>query len=226
MKQYTKNVGRKFAKDGSYQHFEGNTIICKVKPDCSFYQVASTVSQKIQMTSPARSYTFLPQESFHMTMIQGVCDVDRSVELWSKYLSLDAKLEETDLFFTNEFSKANPFPEIKMVFDYIDISKNIIIIRLKPEDEKSREKLKEYRNHLANLLGIQFPDHNTYGFHLSIAYQIWENTMADDMELKQLIADLNEKFTISLPTFVVPNPVLTYFKSMEYFSEKLLERSK
>lgn len=91
----TKNIGRKFNPDGSVRFFPGNTVISKLHEDSEIYPLISRISRSFREVQGSK-YAFLPEHSFHMTVIQGVCDEDRKAELWSRHLSLETPLEETD----------------------------------------------------------------------------------------------------------------------------------
>ena len=110
----TKNIGRKFNPDGSVRFFPGNTVISKLHEDSEIYPLISRISRSFREVQ-GRKYAYLPEHSFHMTVIQGVCDEDRKAELWSRHLSLETPLEETDVFFEQQFSRAKPLGQVNMV---------------------------------------------------------------------------------------------------------------
>ncbi|WP_313182617.1 DUF1868 domain-containing protein [Lacrimispora sp.] len=220
----TKNIGRKFNSDGTVRFFQGNTIISKIKSDNNIYPIALKVSKLFQEGNFSNKYSFLPDESFHMTIIQGLCDEDRKEELWSNYLPLDESLTKVDDFFEEKFKQIKTMDKTEMIFDYVDITNNIIIIRFIPKNENDQENLNRYRNDISANLGIKFPDHDRYGYHISIAYQLWEMDEAEKAEIKK-IRDKVERWLIKeCPSFKLEQPILTYFDNMFYFNEDRIPR--
>lgn len=213
----TKNIGRKFNEDGSIRFFPGNTIISKVKPEDSIYPLIQELSTAFQNADSGKKYGFLPFESFHMTMIQGVCDEDRKQELWSCFLPLDLPLEKVDDFFEKKYKEVKPLPKTKMIFDYIDITNNIIIVRFNPESEAAADHLKHFRDDVSEKLGLRFPDHDRYGFHISIAYQLWEMSREENEEIQRTCDLWNDRLKKERPIFTLRQPDMTYFENMYMF---------
>lgn len=220
----TKNIGRKFNPDGSVRFFPGNTIISKVKPENSIYPVITKISDAFREADTARKYTFLPFSSLHMTMIQGVCDEDRKETLWSRYLPLDLPLSQVDDFFEEKYKAVEALPETHMVFDTIDISGATILVRFKPETAKDAEKLKRFRDDVSEKLGVRFPDHDSYGFHISVAYLLWELDEKERAAIEETCRKLEEPLKAQRPVFTLRQPDMTYFKDMMYFSGERIAR--
>lgn len=220
----TKNIGRKFNEDGSVRFFPGNTIISKIKEDNAIYPLIEKISKTFQNADFGKKYAFLPFESFHMTMIQGVCDEDRTKELWSCFLPLDLPLEKVDDFFEKKYKEVAPLPETNMIFDYIDITNHIIIVRFQPESKQAANNLKSFRDEVSNKLGLRFPDHDRYGFHISLAYQLWEMTEDETKEINRICAMWNEKLKKDRPIFPLQQPDITYFDNMYMFHSSRIPR--
>lgn len=213
----TSNIGRKFNEDGSIRFFPGNTIISKVLESNEIYPIITHISKEFQMADKGESYHFLPWDSLHMTMIQGVCDEDRRPSLWSRYLPLDMKLSQVDDFFETKYKEVKQLPETRMVFDYIDLSKKAILVRFVPKDEQSAENLKNFRDEVSDKLGVRFPDHDNYGFHISIAYQLWEMTQKEKENIQKVCETLSQEMKHNKVSFTLQQPEMTYFYNMYTF---------
>lgn len=220
----TKNIGRKFTEDGSVRFFPGNTVISKVTEENSVYSTICHISQKFAETEGADKYAFLPWESFHMTMIQGVCEEDRRPELWSSHLSLDAPLTEVDDYFEKQFCSVHPLLKTEMIFDYIDLSNYTILVRFQPRTEVDKKNLQTYRDEISDKFGIRFPDHDRYGFHISIAYQLWEMQEAEIAAFQKTAYLLEEGLKKKPVVFTLKQPELTFFRNMYYFDSSRIER--
>lgn len=219
----TSNIGRKFNEDGSIRFFPGNTIISKVLEDNEIYPMITLISKEFQMADKGENYHFLPWDSFHMTMIQGVCEEDRKTELWSKYLPLDMKLSQVDDFFERKYKEVSELPTTRMVFDYIDLSKKAILVRFLPESEQSAENLKKFRDDVSDKLGVRFPDHDSYGFHISIAYQLWEMTQQEKDDIQKVCERLSKEMKDGKVSFTLRQPEMTYFYNMyKFYSHRII----
>lgn len=215
--QTTSNVGRKFNEDGSVRFFPGNTIISKVLEDNEIYSVIAGISKEFQAADQGRSYQFLPLASLHMTIIQGVCHEDRKKQLWSRYLPLDLELEKVDEFFEEKFKEVKSLPETRMIYDYIDMSNKNILVRFVPENQQAAENLKKYRDDVSDKLGVRFPDHDSYGFHISVAYQLWEMTKAEKEKMQKACERISRSLEKNRPSFSLRQPEMTYFYNMYTF---------
>ena len=82
------------------------------------------------------------------------------------------------------------------------------------EDERL---LRETRDKLSNLLGIKFPTHDTYIFHISLGYLLrWLN----ENETKIIIKEshrLFEEFNEKKPLIVMQSPEFCTFENMHVF---------
>lgn len=217
----TKNIGRKFNEDGSVRFFPGNTVISKIHEDSEIYPLIREIRQSFVAAMPEK-YAYLPEASFHMTVIQGVCDEDRKPELWTSRLSLEAPLVQVDDFFEKQFAQVRPLGHPRMVFDRVDTANDIIIVRFKPAGIGDQEKLKAYRDQIADLFGIRFPDHDCYGFHVSVAYKLWKLTEAEEKTVEEVRETWNARCKQARPSFSMPDPELTFFYHMfEFCSERI-----
>ncbi|NJN16631.1 MAG: DUF1868 domain-containing protein [Oscillochloris sp.] len=71
---YTREVGRKFHPDGSARLFPGNTVICFAAASEPLYQAAVGLQDRLRTTSYGHRFALLPPPSFHMTVIELLCD--------------------------------------------------------------------------------------------------------------------------------------------------------
>ncbi|NOU94400.1 DUF1868 domain-containing protein [Paenibacillus sp. LMG 31456] len=216
---YTKVVGRKFHEDGSVRYFPGNTIICPVDPSSAVYAQLLRLADGFQKLSCSRSFTLLPPSSYHMTVIQGVCDEDRKTELWTRFLPLDAPLEETDRLFREKWETVRIPDGFNMKFHYLHAEGVALTVNLQPLTEDDAHELKMFRDDVSVKLGLRFPNHDDYHFHISIGYRIMDLTGEEEEELlrfkEQTERELGEHFGVyaSVP------PKLVFFKDMFKFAD-------
>ena len=95
--RFGRTVGTKFNADGSVIRFPGNTVISKVTPDMPVFSHISEIRDFLK-ENDGGCVAYLPDESWHMTVIEGLCDQVRDPAHWSSKLKNDAKLSEADTF--------------------------------------------------------------------------------------------------------------------------------
>ncbi|MEL6271848.1 MAG: DUF1868 domain-containing protein [Chloroflexota bacterium] len=212
----TPHVGEKFNADGSVRTFPGNTVICFAHPEEPLYQMAEWVQQHLLKQPFAHKYALLPPDSFHMTIMPMLCDQVRKPEQWSAHLPLDCTLEHADQFIAERVNSIVPPENFRMAFDRV-AARGGLSIDLIPADQQTAIALWTYRNALSEATGIHFPDHNSYGFHLSLAYKITELTPGEHWHLLQYLDECNTYVQPRVSDFNTRRPYVTYFDDMFRF---------
>lgn len=214
---YAPAVGNKFYEDGTVRQFPGNTVICFVDPQSAVYAHCDWMQEQLRSLPFAHKFTLLPMPSMHMTVFEFITDATRMPEKWSSHLALDASLEETDAYFIKTFAQVPPPNGFQMVFDKVRSGAVGISIRLRPANDESALRLKQYRDALAKTTGVRFPDHESYVFHISLAYHIQRQTDEEAAQFAALLADINEKMRDAFGVFQTGQPQLTFFDDMFEF---------
>ena len=114
--RYTSEVGRKFYADGRPRPFAGNTIISFVPPDSPVFHLGVWVQTQIRELPYAHKFALLPPGSFHMTVMELLCDEVRVPANWTPRLPLDASLAQTDQFFINALADMPPPAAMRLRF--------------------------------------------------------------------------------------------------------------
>lgn len=214
---YAPAVGDKFYKDGRVKYFPGNTIICFADPKSQAYQEAEWVQQQIVNEAYGNKFTMLPPSSFHMTVFELLCDEVRDEEHWSSHLSLDAPLVETDQYFIETVPQVKAPANFRMQFTGLGLGRSGIMLNLKPADDETHQAIWQYRDELSEVTGIRFPNHETYGFHLSLAYRIIQLSDDEETQLEQLARQVNQRLVETCDVFDTGQPMLTFFDDMFAF---------
>lgn len=220
---FGQSVGKKFNADGSARKFTGNTMICLL--DHSSEVFLRTVKERdlIATALPRTVFSSLPDESLHMTAIEGVCDSVREKEYWTSLLPLDAPLKEVDDLFEEKWKEVPSFPDVKMRFDNLWISSGICI-GLYPDTYEDDVLIRDWRDTVSSIMGLRFPGHDRYRFHISLGYGI---SMPNEREMQLLESfknEFDEKCRKDGFTFTVPSASMTYFDSMLFFSKVRIPR--
>lgn len=215
--QYAPAVGSKFYPDGSIRAYPGNTIICFVNPASPVFQHCAWIQGKLRALPFANKFTLLPMSSMHMTVFQLITHESRVPEKWSKALPLDAPLEATDTFFIEKWSKIEKPAPFRMAYRTLQQGHSGVSIRLRPRDSETQVGLRAYRELLADVMRVRFPDHETYEFHISLAYRILNLTERETELMHVLIVEVNEYLQLHFGTFETDEPQLTLFDDMFAF---------
>ena len=65
---------KKFYPDGNARTFKGNTFICHVPKNSSFFRFANYSSGELSISDFHNKLALLPSDSYHMTIFEGICD--------------------------------------------------------------------------------------------------------------------------------------------------------
>ena len=217
------DVGRKFNEDGSVRFGPGNTMICLLDHDSLVFQRIKEIRDDFGRNKIGECITLLPDESLHMTAIEGVVDGNRSPERWTTLLPCDTPLEKVDDLFQEKWKDIPPLGRVEMVFHHIRVGTGLCVaLRAKSEDDERR--IRAWREIVSEKMGLRFPSFETYEFHISLAYGF--RTPSDEaMEnLEEMVKKYDEKFSLEKFGFIVPEPSMTYFDNMFFFSKERIPR--
>lgn len=216
------SIGKKFNEDGSVRHFPGNTMVCILDHSTEVFRRAKAERDLLDKIC-GRTISILPDESLHMTAIEGVCDQVRDKEHWTSKMPLDAPLVEVDDFFEETWNKLPKLGEVNMTFDHLWLEFGAAIA-LRPSTDADDKKIRAWRDTVGDAMGLHFPGHETYQFHISLAYGMWmpteEELMRFEKEKERFDAEcVNDPFS-----FTVPQPSMTFFNDMFLFNPFRIER--
>ncbi|MGB1286447.1 MAG: DUF1868 domain-containing protein [Aggregatilineales bacterium] len=214
---YTHNVGIKFHPDGSPRQFPGNTIICSVNPSSTTFQLLTEMLDELRALPFVHKFALLPEPSLHMTVMELLCDEVRKRERWSSQLELDASLIETDDFFIETVPTVIAPGNFQMKYDYFYTSGTGIIIGIKPVDNQNMQRIRQYRDDVAAATGVRFADHDSYSFHISLAYRLIELRDDEATTLATLTERIGKKLESEFRVFDSGQPQLSFFDDMFAF---------
>lgn len=214
---YMPTVGQKFHQDGAVRTYPGNTIICFVDPDSAVYRLSVWVQDELRNHPILPKISLLPATSLHMTVFQLLVDEVRQPEKWSRFLPLTSPLAETDAFLLRTVPQVETPPRFRMRYKRLKTEDSGISIRLQPADVESRMAIQQYRDALAEATGVRFPDHDSYEFHISLAYHIQRRSPEEDAELSVFAARIDDKLHDTFGIFDTGTPTLTFFDDMFRF---------
>ncbi|HBY9714987.1 TPA: DUF1868 domain-containing protein [Klebsiella aerogenes] len=163
-------AGGKFSRNGIALPFPGNTVLCHIN-ETPLYRCLKQL-YILMKESPLNEdlYTLLPTESYHITLFDAVCQKKDGAWYWpasfQKYGTLD---ECTEYLREKLISSGTISPEKSFIITGIKDSRNTIALKAEPE-ECCAGNLIRFRDRLAEVMEIRRDDHDSYAFHITLAY--------------------------------------------------------
>ncbi|PJF33835.1 MAG: DUF1868 domain-containing protein, partial [Phototrophicales bacterium] len=173
--------------------------------------------QQIAQEPYGDKFALLPPSSFHMTVMELLCDEVRQADHWSSHLPLDVTLEETDEYFIQTVAQVSPPDNFRMTCSHLALGNVGLSLTLQPADDATAHALADYRDRIATVTGVRHPDHETYVFHLSLAYRIICLNDEEELQLQNLAERIQPQLQERFGILNTGKPILTFFDDMFAF---------
>ena len=211
----------KFSPDGKPRPFAGNTVICHLPAQCA---VRDTSVQLHEALAKAPFHTKLgltSTDSYHMTVFPGANDQRRTAYGWPSYVPLDAPMDVCNRLVGERMAEARLHCQlpIRVRVDYGATLRNTLActLRLIAADGEEETKLRSVRDQLADVYGFRLPDHATYGFHMTLSYQITPFTPKEQAAYTDLLRTHVRAIMASEPILELGEPEYCTFPDMFRF---------
>ena len=218
-----KNIGTKFNADGTVRRFPGNTIISMVNHGKDIFAHFLHIRALLEASRAAACVTLLPLDSIHMTVIEGVCDQVRRPGYWTSFLPLDCPLCATDALFEARFAELAPLGKVTLRMSHV-VCTGAILLRMEPVTPADEAHLRAYRDAASAALGLRFPNHDSYHFHITLGYFTKEPTPAQEQALTEFCAQADRYIAEHDIRMQAEEPLLTFFDSMFRFEPHRIPR--
>lgn len=220
---YGKEIGRKFYEDGSVRRYPGNTVVANLTPLSPEFQVMTYLRSLIIGAGFDKTMILLPECSYHMTVIRGVNDQVRTDDYWPKTLPKDSPMDKVDDYMTAAIGSVEMPKKIRMKFDRVRFSATAMLVTLLPADDTENRILRDYRDKVANAIGLFLPKHDEYRFHITLAYTRIIPEGDGDKRMKELIAQM-DTYLAAQPEFEIKSPFIAYYDDMLEFHSNRIPR--
>lgn len=207
----------KFNDDGSVKEYPGTTIISKIRCDAPEHVILTRVQDDFRALPISSKYGFLPSSSFHMTVAELLNDKSRQPGIWSKHLPLDLPFSEVLPFLRSKWPEIVKPRKISMVMNTLSHG-DVLCLSLRPADGETMDELKDFRNAVAEKLGVKKPGHETYGFHITLAYRLFDLTDGEQNLIATTVNRLNKEYAIAEKRIEFAEPELCFYKDMSRFN--------
>lgn len=221
---YGTQIGKKFHQDGSAAYYPGNTVIADVCPGNPAYDVMVSCLNLLAEAGLDELFIPLPADSYHMTVIRGVNDLVRDKAFWPDALKADCSMEEADAYMSRAVAGvANP-GSIRMRFERARITDEDFRILLVPADAQQDRRLRDYRDAVADAVGLRLPGHDGYTFHMTLAYTWRLPSPAQRAQMEALTEKMDAMLGRCTQVTVDP-PHFAYYSDMLSFHKEPVSRS-
>ncbi len=221
--EYGATIGKKFYEDGRVRRYPGNTVVADILPGCKAYDVMVQLRQWVADAGLTDYLILMPEDSYHMTLLRGLNDQVRKEAYWPAALPKDAPMVKVDDYISAAIEKTGLPGPARMKFDSVSISKTCMLVRLKPADAEQYQILRQFRDRGAENIGVFLPKHETYFFHITLAYVrvVPEGEAARKLEQLKLQMDA---FLAGQPEFCTAQPYMAYYDDMYRFHPERIPR--
>lgn len=221
---YGLQIGTKFNYDGTPKKYPGNTVIADVRADSPACSVIHHLHQLLSKCGAGSCFIFLPEDSYHVTLIRGVNDYVRDPAYWPSALEADMPMAGVDRYF-EERVRSVEFPlDIRMKFQQVQIDGHDVRICLTPWDDEEDRRLRQFRDEVAAAVGLRLPGHDTYTYHVTLAYVL---NIPEGEVLRQQQAALEEmnRFLENQDGFYLSAPRIAFYNDMMNFHSERIPRT-
>lgn len=210
----------RFDADKRVLRCPGNTIVCHRRDPEGLAAITELVA-RIAQAPAGDCFAFTAPSSWHMTLFNGLLhDSDRREGFWPTTLPKDASDRDADAFMVARMAEIDP-PDIPITMvpsGLAGLSSHGLGIALSPETPEQGRALCAYRDRLAEATGLEGrPGHDTYRFHLTLAYLVRWPTVTEAAATDALFDRLTENMANLVPPFRLGPPEICLFDNMNEF---------
>ncbi|KAM0425415.1 hypothetical protein ACHAPT_009472 [Fusarium lateritium] len=199
---YPIGVPFKFNPEGVAQLYRGNTTVCHIPPSSPIISGLHAVFKTFESHPKLAKYVrLLPPDSWHMTVFDGVREAECEPGMWPPGL-LKQPLQEATADFSQRLRKFGRqleaeglAPPYKMKVRGFEIPAPVGIgLQVEGATPEEEKRMRRLRDRLSDVLGFRAPNHETYQFHITIAYFLRHVDGADQIELHGVLTELLSRF--------------------------------
>ena len=222
----TLDTQMKFNLDGTKRPFRGNTVICHLQAQGSIRDAVEAIHADLAKTSFVSKISLLPPASFHMTVFPGANDQGREITGWPSYVPKSATIDECDRAIAERmrhFHLGCELP-VRMKVDAVKTVSNprATTLRMTGANAFEEAKIRKVRDRLVDVFGFRDRNHDQYGFHITLAYQLAPFTPKEQEEHQAIRKKHVPLIEAAAPWFEFGNPEFCTFPDMYQYDVQVL----
>jgi hypothetical protein len=207
------HLGVRFDSSGRFLPEAGNTFVAQVTPGTATEKALIWLRDELKSLSQASRFAFTEIASYHMTVFEGVIATRREPRYWPAEVSLQATITEATAAMADilrDFAPPPPF-----AIRPVEVTPfGLVLTGATSQDEAT---VRNWRDQLAQLLGLRAPDHDTYRFHTTLAYARSWLPIAALTEYEDAMHRLSCDFVARVPVMELERPAFCQFADMNGF---------
>lgn len=207
-------VCRKFTEDGAPLACPGYTTICNVDSASDAFRALVAAQDALKAGPLASAFTYMPADSFHMTIFEGVIDYSRTADRWPGHLPLDATIAEA----TEDAAARLQYHPCKQKFKVrpVEVFGGFTVGMVGATDDEETG-LRQTRNALRDALNLHRPDHDAYQFHVTLAYLLRWLSRDEAQEVVEVSQTVANALLQDMPALTLGPAELCTFETMHRF---------
>ncbi|WP_292714718.1 DUF1868 domain-containing protein [Mesorhizobium sp.] len=212
------HLGTRYDTSGNFLNEPGNTVVCHLASGSASKAVVIEVRERMRAMADADRLAFTPISSLHMTLFQGIIEYRRRLSYWPEDMSLDTSIDDMTRLYVERlkgFQGCGAF-NVRVV-DVVPTG--LTVAGASDEDERI---MRAWRDALSVTFGYRHPDHDSYTFHMTFAYQIRRLDDERASQWQQLFDDCLSLLARQAPVIELRPPAFCSFKDMKHFEELLV----
>jgi hypothetical protein len=210
-----RHLGTRYNQAGVFLPEPGNTVVCHVVEGSATQQALMDARLVFQGMADAAKLAFTPVASYHMTLFQGIIEGRREYPYWPRDMDSDTSIAAMTDDFTRRLGDFAGGPAFQVAVNGVAPTG----LRLEGVTAADRQAMADWRDGFADLLGYRHPDHETYEFHITMAYLIdWID--ADALpEWQAMLHAVEADIVQRTPVLELRAPTFCSFADMNWFEE-------
>ncbi|EMD01047.1 hypothetical protein BAUCODRAFT_29427 [Baudoinia panamericana UAMH 10762] len=190
-------VPDKYTSEGVVQSFPGNTILCHIPTDSPIIPRLQAVYDAYTSHPELSRYVHcVPPASWHMTVFDGVRDIEHEPNAWPSSLEKMSLAEVTANFaqklrtLGQQLVSEGLQPPFRMRTCGLERRHGGMGIAVQGATPEEDRRLRSLRDRLADTLGFKASNHDVYGFHVTVAYLLLPLAGEDKQSFQTMQATL------------------------------------
>ncbi len=213
--EYTGHVGTKFNSSGEPLSYPGFSYVSMVPVSTRQHKLFKWASTQFKIFEKNVFMALLPPHSFHMTLIDLLCDKLRKKEFWSGKIDMNLPFPGVEMKIKEMLSGLEIEQGFQMDFNGIDNETGVFCY--KPHDTVTKQLIIDYRKRISDTTDVYYPNFSTYKTHTTLFYFLKHFPPDERRKYEHLKNKTEKHFLKHFGTIYIPPPKLTFFKDMHDF---------
>ena len=211
--QVNAHLGKRFDATGVFLPEHGNTVVAQVTQGSPTEAALITLRGRLQALPHAAHFAFTAVESYHMTVFEGVTETRRTPDFWPEGLPPDLTIDAATRAMADRLAGWIAPPAFAMRVTGVTPF-GLRLAGATPQDEAAA---RAWRNALCQAFRLRAPRHDSYGFHITLAYVMRPLPAMALPGLRQTMDALTAEVQAAIPVLQLARPAFCRIADMNAF---------